>query len=34
MVRGAPNYAVLLIWFLVFMFGHDWMFAVLSRWFN
>ena len=28
------NYGILLLWFLVFWFGHDWMFRVHSRWFH
>jgi len=27
------NYGILLLWFLVFWFGHDWMFRLHSRWF-
>jgi hypothetical protein len=28
------NYAILLLWFLVFRFAHDWMYRVHSRWFR
>ncbi len=28
------NYGILLLWFLVFWFGHDWMFKLHSRWFR
>ena len=28
------NYAVLLIWFLFFVFAHDWMYAIHGRWFK
>ena len=28
------NYGILLLWFLVFRFSHDWMFRLHSRWFN
>jgi hypothetical protein len=28
------NYGILLLWFLVFWFGHDWMFRLHSRWFH
>ena len=28
------NYGILLLWFLVFWFGHDWMFRLHSRWFK
>lgn len=28
------NYGILLLWFLAFWFGHDWMFRVHSRWFH
>jgi hypothetical protein len=30
----AVNYGILLLWFLVFWFGHDWMFRLHSRWFH
>jgi len=30
----AINYAILLLWFLVFWFGHDWLFRLHSRWFH
>jgi hypothetical protein len=28
------NYAVLLVWFLVFALAHDWIYWVHSRWFR
>ena len=28
------NYGILLLWFLVFWFGHDWMYRLHSRWFH
>ena len=28
------NYGVLLAWFLVFVFAHDWMFRIHGRWFR
>jgi hypothetical protein len=28
------NYGILLLWFLVFWVGHDWMFRLHSRWFT
>jgi hypothetical protein len=28
------NYAVLFIWFGVFVFAHDWMFRLHARWFK
>lgn len=28
------NYAVLLTWFLIFVFARDWMYAVHTRWFK
>jgi len=28
------NYAVLLLWFIVFMLAHDWMFKLHGRWFH
>jgi hypothetical protein len=28
------NYAVLVIWFLVFLFAHDWMRKLHTRWFR
>ncbi len=28
------NYAILLVWFGVFLLGHDWLFRLHSRWFN
>jgi hypothetical protein len=28
------NYDILLLWFLVFWFGHDWILKLHSRWFQ
>ena len=28
------NYAVLLVWFGVFVFAHDWMYRIHGRWFK
>ena len=28
------NYAVLIIWFGVFVFAHDWMYRLHTRWFK
>jgi len=28
------NYGILLLWFLAFWFGHDWLFRLHSRWFR
>ena len=28
------NYGILLVWFLFFMLGHDWMYRLHSRWFH
>ena len=28
------DYGVLLVWFLVFVFAHDWMFRIYGRWFR
>ena len=28
------NYGVLLLWFLVFVFAHDWIHRMHSRWFH
>ena len=28
------NYGILLLWFLVFQFGHDWMYRLHGRWFR
>jgi hypothetical protein len=28
------NYGILLLWFLAFWLGHDWMFRLHSRWFR
>lgn len=30
----AINYAILLIWFGVFVFAHDWLYRMHSRWFK
>jgi hypothetical protein len=30
----AFNYAILIIWFSVFSFAHDWMYRLHSRWFS
>ena len=30
----AINYGVLLCWFLVFVFAHEWMFRLHGRWFR
>ena len=30
----AINYAVLILWFLVFVFAHDWLYRLHSRWFR
>ncbi len=30
----AFNYAILIIWFGVFSFAHDWMYRIHSRWFR
>ena len=30
----AINYGVLLVWFGVFVFAHDWLYKVHSRWFK
>jgi hypothetical protein len=30
----AINYAILLLWFLVFVFAHDALYRMHSRWFN
>lgn len=30
----AINYAILLIWFGVFFFAHDWLFRMHTRWFR
>jgi hypothetical protein len=27
------NYGILLVWFLFFMLGHDWMYRLHGRWF-
>jgi uncharacterized protein DUF6868 len=31
---GVINYGVLLIWFLVFILAHDWMYLLHSQWFR
>ena len=28
------NYGVLLVWFLIFVFAHDWMLHIHDRWFR
>ena len=28
------NYAILIIWFVVFVFAHDWLYRMHSRWFK
>ena len=28
------NYAILLVWFGVFVFGHDWLYKLHGRWFT
>lgn len=28
------NYAVLLLWFLIFRFGHEWMYRLHRQWFK
>jgi hypothetical protein len=28
------NYGILLLWFFVFWFGHNWMFTLHNRWFH
>ena len=28
------NYAILLLWFIVFLLAHDWMFRLHGRWFH
>ena len=28
------NYGILLVWFLFFMLGHDWMYRLHGRWFH
>jgi len=30
----VTNYGVLLLWFLVFVFAHDWMHRIHGRWFR
>ncbi len=30
----AFNYAVLLVWFSVFVFAHDWLYNLHARWFR
>ena len=31
---AAINYAILLLWFVVFVFAHDWTYRMHSRWFR
>jgi uncharacterized protein DUF6868 len=31
---GVVNYGVLLVWFLVFMFAHEWIYLLHTRWFH
>jgi len=31
---AAINYAILLVWFGVFWFAHDWLFRLHARWFR
>jgi len=31
---AAINYAILLAWFTVFVFAHDWLYRLHSRWFG
>jgi hypothetical protein len=31
---GVINYGVLLLWFLVFLFAHNWIYLLHSRWFH
>jgi hypothetical protein len=31
---AAINYGVLLVWWLFFLFAHDWMYGLYSRWFH
>ena len=31
---AAINYAILLLWFGVFVFAHDWLYRMHSRWFR
>ena len=28
------NYAILILWFVVFIFAHDWLYRMHSRWFK
>lgn len=28
------NYAILIVWFAVFVLGHDWLYRMHSRWFK
>lgn len=30
----AINYAILMIWFVAFVFAHDWMYGMHLRWFS
>jgi hypothetical protein len=31
---AAVNYAVLILWFAVFLFAHDWLYRLHTRWFR
>lgn len=31
---AGMNYAVLLVWFVIFVLAHDWMYALHTRWFK
>ena len=31
---AAINYAVLIVWFMVFSLGHDWLFRIHGKWFT
>lgn len=31
---AAINYAILLLWFVVFVFAHDWLYRQHTRWFQ
>jgi hypothetical protein len=31
---AAINYAILILWFVVFVFAHDWIYRMHSRWFR
>ncbi|MFT3743342.1 MAG: hypothetical protein QM785_03505 [Pyrinomonadaceae bacterium] len=30
----AINYAILIVWFVVFIFAHDWLYRMHTRWFK